>query len=72
MAETISDTLYGRGVAEGELRHARGVLAQLLKDRFRKLPKAVTQKIEQATSVGRLDRAILQVPRLTSLDELEL
>jgi hypothetical protein len=57
---------------EGEVRGLRKVLQQLLKDRFKKVPKALKERIEASTDNSRLERAIRQVYRLERLEDIQL
>jgi hypothetical protein len=68
----IEDTLFGHGIKEGELRQTRKMLLQLLKDRFKKVPKTVKSGIEATTELKRLEKALLQVQQLNNLDDLQL
>lgn len=68
MGQTIAESL----IEEGELRLARSLLIDMLKKRFRKVPKAVKQRIETTTELSQLKEAILEVMNLQSLDDLSL
>jgi predicted transposase YdaD len=84
MSQTIADSLReegkreGReegkreGREEGKLLAVREVLLHLLRDRFRRVPKAVRQQIAATTDVQRLQACVLQVNKVESLDELPL
>jgi hypothetical protein len=68
MGQTIADSL----IEEGELRQARKMLLQLLKDRFKKVPKTVKSRIEATMKLKPLEKATIQVRKLDKLDDLLL
>jgi hypothetical protein len=72
MGQTIAESLIEEGMEKGELRLARSLLLDVLKKRFRKVPKAVKQRIDEATDVARLRAVILDPMSLNSLDDLRL
>lgn len=72
MGQTIAESLIEEGMEKGELRLARSLLLDMLKKRFRKVPKAVKQRIEATTELSRLKEAILNAMNLESLDDLRL
>jgi hypothetical protein len=72
MGQTIAESFIEEGMERGELRLARSLLLDLLKKRFRKVPKAVKQQIEATSDLSRLKEAILEVMNLQSLDDLRL
>ena len=84
MIQTYGDELLAQGEARGEAKgEAKGeikgalstfrkVLRRLLEDRFGALPDAVSQRIDNATDLDRLEAAVVQAPRLDSLQQLQL
>jgi hypothetical protein len=72
MGQTIAESLIEEGMEKGQLRLARSLLLDILKKRFRKVPKAVKQRIETTTELSRLRETILEAMNLESLDDLHL
>jgi hypothetical protein len=80
MVQTYGDELLAQGEARGEARGEkkgalsalRKMLRRLLEDHFGTLPETVKQRIESATDPDRLEAAVVQAPRLDSLEQLQL
>jgi hypothetical protein len=84
MGQTIADALIeegqvkgeaigqAKGEAIGELRATRRHLRQQLANQFGALPETLVQQIESTTELERLEAALIQAPRLQSLEELQL
>jgi hypothetical protein len=68
MGQTIAESL----MEEGELRAYRHALLQLLKIRFKKVPKTVKDRIEQMTDIKLLMSAHSQAAQVKKLDDLQL
>jgi hypothetical protein len=72
MAQTIADALRDEGKVEGQLRHARDILRDLLEEKFGSLPQTLLQRIDASNDLGRLNQAIRCVSRMNSVDELQI
>jgi predicted transposase YdaD len=84
MGQTIADALIqegeargeargeAKGEAKGELRATRRHLRQLLSSQFGPLPESLVQQTESMMNLERLEEALIQAPRLKSLEELRL
>ncbi len=57
---------------EGKLQLAREMLQEQLTQRFGKLPKALSRRIETTTDLARLKAALLRVMDIQALNELQL
>ena len=68
MGQTIADAL----MEEGGLKVAREMLLELLKIRFKRVPKAVKDRIAQTTDITRLKSAHTQAAQLDKLEDLQL
>jgi hypothetical protein len=80
VGQTIAEALIQEGEArgeaigraKGELQATRRLLQHLLSSQFGPLPESLVQQIEATADLERLEAAVIQTPRLKSLQELQL
>jgi Putative transposase, YhgA-like len=72
LGSTLTDLAMAKGVTQGGLLTRRADLRILLEDRFEIIPEELLQRIEALEDLERLQKAIRQVYRIKSLDELNL
>jgi len=72
LVDILADVGWEMGYAEGELAMARRLLRQLLADRFGNVHEVDVQRIESATDVKVLTRAVLQAYCIAAPKYLQL